>query len=271
MQMPRALKAIALLLLVLLVAALFGAGAMQSGQQTSTRAPAATPTPMPSATVTPTLATTSQEAEHMPLQVGEPEGCRQPSDDYTRVSVEGHILNRRTLEMLEYAASLYNGEIDITGADITHGSYTASVAASGGTHAGGGAVDISVYDTSGETWRLREEEIPTLIGALRLAGFAAWYRPADSVEPGSAPHIHAIAIGDRELSPQAYNQVAGVCGYFSGYVGLPIQAAECQNTTNPPTDDFGGPVVCGWMCDLGYEVLQNTIYCKEYGGLETPD
>ena len=42
--------------------------------------------------------------------------------------------------MLAHAQELYGGEIEITGAAITQGSYSNAVAASFGTHAGGGAI-----------------------------------------------------------------------------------------------------------------------------------
>jgi hypothetical protein len=223
--------------------------------------PSITPLSLTVSAPTPSIQAPTQSS----LAPREPEGCHRPSEDYGRVEVNGLVLNARTREMLEYAASLYAGPSGITGDDLTQGSYTSSVAASGGTHAGGGAVDLSVIDTSGERWRVQEEEIPALIGALRLAGFAAWYRAPDDVEPGSPPHIHAIAIGDRDLSEQALGQLDGACGYFSGYVGLPIQLAECAAASSPPVDTFGGPLVCGWMCDLAYEGLAGNALCEEWG------
>ena len=60
-----------------------------------------------------------------------------------------------------------------------------------------------------------------MVAAMRLAGFAAWYRPAGALGPGSVPHIHAIAIGDAELSPAARRQIDGPEGYFRGLDGLP--------------------------------------------------
>lgn len=188
--------------------------------------------------------------------------CKQPSNNYTIQNVNNFKFNKRTLDMLNYAASLYGGSIDITGNDITQGAYSGGVPLSYSTHLGGGAVDISVYDKSGERWRIREEEIGPLLAALRVAGFAAWYRPPDFEGNYEAPHIHAIAIGDKDLSNEALNQVVGACGYLQGYVGFPILDRDCNNTQNPISDNYGGPIVCNWMCGLGYDVLENDIRCN---------
>jgi hypothetical protein len=174
----------------------------------------------------------------------EPDGCLQPLDNYERISINGHQLNRRTYEMLEYAAQLYGGAIDITSSAITQGSYTSAVEASFGTHAGGGAVDLSVMAPG--TFTILEEDIEPLIRALRLAGFAAWYRDFNQLYDGSPVHIHAIAIGDRELSLAAREQLAGPHGYFWGYDGLPTDGGT------PTRDAHGGPIVCQWMVEKGY-------------------
>lgn len=50
--------------------------------------------------------------------------------------------------------------------------------------------------------------------ALRQVGFAAWERtPAQ----GFDPHIHAIAVSDTDMSPEAQAQVGD---YFKGRNGL---------------------------------------------------
>mgnify|MGYP001420493390 CR=1 FL=1 len=63
-----------------------------------------------------------------------------------------------------------------------------------------------------------------------------------------APHIHAIAIGDRELSPAAQEQLMGAAGYFRGYNGLPVDPSL--------PDEYGGPIICDWMLELGYADLR---------------
>lgn len=192
----------------------------------------------------------------------EPTECKRPNDDYSIIRINKRKLNQRTFDMLTYAASLYGGSIDITGNDITQGSYNDRVPESYFTHWGGGVVDISVYDKSGERWRIKEEEIAPLIDALRVAGFAAWYRPSDYEGNDSPAHIHAISIGDEELSNEALNQVTGSCGYFRGFEGIPVLEQECRYTLNPGRDEYGGPVVCEWMCELGYDVLRYDIRCN---------
>lgn len=196
-------------------------------------------TPVPSITITPTLSPSTTT-----IAASEPIGCQRPPDDYSQVEVNGHRLNRRTYEMLALAQAYYGGDIDLTGDAITQGSYTYAVEASFGTHAGGGAVDLSVMAPG--TFTILLSDIPLIIKALRLAGFAAWYRDFDALYDGSPPHIHAIAIGDRELSMPAREQLAGPHGYFWGYDGLPVKEGL------PARDPHGGPVICQWMIDLGY-------------------
>ncbi len=208
---------------------------------TFTPSPSATFTSRPSFTPTFTITPT-----WTPSVTLEPAGCLRPPDDYTRITVNGWVLNQRTYAMLQHAADLYGGEFEITGYAITQGSYHDNGEASFGTHLGGGAVDLSVFRKG--TYTILTSEIRKLLPALRAAGFAAWYRIADELYPGSAYHIHAIAIGDRELSQAAQDQLTGPAGYFRGFSGLPPKAGQ------PPTPDrFGGPIVCQWMIDLGYK------------------
>lgn len=197
-------------------------------------------TPTLKVTATPPEADSTAATQTVPLA----EGCRKPFDDYTLITVNGHRLNQRTYDMLVYAQSLYGGPIDITNSAITQGSYTNAVEASFGTHAGGGAVDLSVIEPG--TFAVFYDEIEPLIDALRKAGFAAWFRDFNDLYEGSPVHIHAIAIGDRELSLTAREQLAGPFGYFWGYDGLP------QDSGIPQRDPHGGPVICDWMLDMGY-------------------
>jgi len=191
--------------------------------------------PLPSSTISPTI---SLEETIKDLQ------CKKPLDDYELLEINGHQLNQRTFDMLQSAQSLYDGGIDITGHAITQGSYTNAVQASFGTHAGGGAVDLSVMEPG--TYNILFDDIQPLIRALRLAGFAAWYRDLDELYDGSPAHIHAIAIGDRTLSLAAREQLAGPYGYFWGYNGLPTEDKI------PIRDPNGGPLVCDWMIEKGY-------------------
>ena len=205
-----------------------------------TPSPLPSDTPLPTATTVPTLTPTA-----------EPAGCWRPPDDYSRVEVNNGVgvLNRRTLAMLEHAAQLYGGEIEITGYSITQGSYTSSEPASFGTHDGGGAVDLSVMRPG--TWTVLYDELEPLIHALRISGFAAWVRDFNELYSGSPIHIHAVAIGDQDLSIAAREQLNGTFGYFRGFTGVPLDGP-------PALDRHGGPILCQWMIDMGYQDLRNS-------------
>lgn len=84
------------------------------------------------------------------------------------------------------------------------------------------------------------EEAEAMVIALRYAGFAAWFRDTGDLGPQSPAHIHAIAVGDRELSPAAQEQVIGEGGYFQGMDGL-------IPPHGPNPDPHGGPILCPWM------------------------
>lgn len=185
-----------------------------------------------------------------PSQGEEPAGCKEPSSDYTRVKVNGFWLDERTYEMLQYAYTLYDGPIDIRGPAITQGSWSDNGPMSFGTHLGGGAVDLSVIRPGGSD--VLYTEIEPLIRALRTGGFAAWLREPGELGPGSPIHIHAIAIGDNELSPQAAAQLTGQYGYFRGYTGVPTSDGI------PIKDHDGGLVICQWMIQSGYRDLRQT-------------
>jgi hypothetical protein len=171
-------------------------------------------------------------------------GCQKPVDDYSIITVNGLSLNRRTYLMLQHAAEIYDGEIEITGYAITQGSFHDNGAASFGTHLGGGAVDLSVMRKG--TYTILYDEIPALVNALRVAGFAAWFRELNELFPGSPAHIHAIAIGDKQLSQAAREQLTGKSGYFRSFSGIPVTDG------NPTPDRFGGPILCHWMREAGY-------------------
>jgi hypothetical protein len=175
------------------------------------------------------------------------EGCWEPPDDYTRQWVNGFQVNARTLAMLDRAQTLYDagGGVLSFRQGLTQGSYNAGgVAASFGTHDAGGAVDLSVR--SPVNWYVMADEIEPMIRTLRIAGFAAWLRDADELYPGSVIHIHAIAIGDAELSEAARAQIDGRFGYLRGYNGLP------QIDGTPIPDRHGGPIICRWMFARGF-------------------
>ncbi|MCZ7541438.1 MAG: hypothetical protein M5U29_16305 [Anaerolineae bacterium] len=104
-----------------------------------------------------------------PTPFAEPEGCWEPPDDYTRLWVNGGLFNARTIAMLDHAQALYaaqGGTLDLRLA-ITQGSYTGgALAASFGTHDGGGAVDLSVR--SPVDWSVQTD------GSSRCCARCAW-------------------------------------------------------------------------------------------------
>jgi hypothetical protein len=120
---------------------------------------------------------------------------------YDLTTYDGNTVDWLTRAALEKAAANL-GYAD--GLTITQGSYNAGgVAASAGTHDGGGVVDLSAFEHERK------------VRALRSVGFAAWYRPAIA---GLWPaHIHAVLIGNAKLSSGARNQVTE---YLAGRNGL---------------------------------------------------
>jgi hypothetical protein len=220
------------------------------------RSPTATQTPFPAATrtFTPTVTSTaitstpSLTVTSLPTVTAEPAGCQKPPDDYTRVDVNGWTVNARTMAMLAHAQELYGGELELTGHAITQGSYHDNGSASFGTHLGGGAVDLSVLRRG--TYTVLWDDVEPLVHALRLAGLAAWLREYGELYADSPIHIHAIAIGDVELSSAAQGQLTGPAGYFRGYSGL------TDENSSPTPDRHGGPILCQWMIDFGYQDLR---------------
>jgi GH25 family lysozyme M1 (1,4-beta-N-acetylmuramidase) len=87
---------------------------------------------------------------------------------------------------------------------VVQGSYNnGKVNASGGTHDGGGVVDLLAWD-----WRHK-------VRVLREVGFAAWHRAA---RPGVwGEHIHAVLVDHGRLDPSAAAQVVA---YRAGRDGL---------------------------------------------------
>ncbi len=144
------------------------------------------------------------------------EDAPEPAMDMSRTSYGGRTVNQRTKVLLQRAATIYGGSFT-----LIQGSYNVGVAASAGTHDGGGVVDINVNGMSTAN-RLRA------VQALRKAGFAAWLRTPDE---GFDYHIHANAIGDREMKSVARNQVAS---YFSGRNGL-VSNARVTDALHWPT------------------------------------
>lgn len=110
---------------------------------------------------------------------------------------------------------------------VVQGSYNpGGVRQSGGTHDGGGVVDLLAWD-----WQRK-------VRVLRSIGFAAWYRPAISGLWGA--HIHAVLIDHGKLSSSAAAQVAS---YRAGRDGLKGNRSDTFWRPSPiPVFDYPPPV-----------------------------
>lgn len=121
-----------------------------------------------------------------------------------RTTHQGYPFNARTLAMLKEAERLCGFRFT-----VEQGSYSPGEdPTSAGTHDGGGAADLDAE-------ALTATRRTAAVKALRRVGFAAWLRRPSQ---GDWPlHIHAVAVNDTDLAPQAQNQVGD---YYLGRNGL---------------------------------------------------
>jgi hypothetical protein len=147
-----------------------------------------------------------------------------------RKSFRGVTLNQRTISMLLNAERILGRAFH-----ITQGSYSTRVAASGSTHAGGGAMDTNGPGGWGAA-----------VAALRKAGFAAWYRSPSQGPWG--PHIHSIARGDSSASAAAKAQVRD---FERGGDGLAGMAGGGRVLPKALSFDSGG------LLPTGYSLVHN--------------
>jgi peptidoglycan hydrolase-like protein with peptidoglycan-binding domain len=147
----------------------------------------------------------------------------EPKPNYKHISFRGVTLNGRTIEMVQQAEAWAKKHGVPPGWAMYQGSYHSGTAASAGTHDGGGAIDFKTT-AQGKS----AKEIRTMVEALRRAGFAAWHRASPAWDPD---HIHAIAIGDRDLSSGARAQVRE---YFAGGDGLSGSAPDPHTAIGRP-------------------------------------
>jgi hypothetical protein len=125
------------------------------------------------------------------------------NDAYDKVSLQGFTVNKRTAAFFEKAQERLQGDPDW---DVYQGSYNSSVGASGGTHDGGGALDVSPHN-----WKNR-------VRALRAEGGWAWHRPELFIDGRRiwGEHIHVIVAGDKEMSDAARSQGAQYKAHTDG-------------------------------------------------------
>lgn len=133
-------------------------------------------------------------------------GSIKGKDPYALTEWDGETLDYMTVAALEAAKKEFGSDFGIMQGSHSHG----SVAASGGTHDGGGVVDISVPNGDWEG----------AVTAMRKIGFAAWVRNVPGYgQAGDGAHIHAVLIGNKELSPQAQIQVQSYLNNDDGLAG----------------------------------------------------
>ena len=158
----------------------------------------------------PRMRTVLNTAAHAPKPAAKPaswQSAAAPKSDYRRVRYDGVTMNVRTRELMQRAERISRSLGGPSRFALSQGSYHPGVGASAGTHDGGGVVDVRIGAYSKAT-------ADKVVKAMRMAGFAAWRR---GVNDGFAPHLHAVAIGDRQAAPLAKSQVHE---YFRGGDGL---------------------------------------------------
>ena len=146
-------------------------------------------------------------------------------DPYDIILRDGKEVDRLTDGALKRAEKILGRTIP-----IVQGSYNAGgVAASAGTHDGGGVIDTKPWD---------HDEV---VAALRAVGFAAWFRPAI---PGLwSAHIHAVLIGHGRLAASAQRQVFAYLGRRDGLKSnLPDTDPGWVNTVRYTVQSWRGDV-----------------------------
>lgn len=161
------------------------------------------------------------------------------------VTYGGVTVNQRTADMLDMAKSL--------GASFSmaQGSFSSGVAASAGTHDGGGVVDVVPAGDSN-------------VGPLRAVGFAAWNRGAAYGSPSFAEHIHAVALGDPTVSPAAAAQIQS---YLAGGNGLADGGPDNYSGGIPSAD---GVTPAGGGRNVDPKDLTQNVVSFDRGGLLQP-
>jgi hypothetical protein len=129
-----------------------------------------------------------------------------------RVSIQGKLLDATTANIFQKASAILGG------LQLIQGSWHLG-AASGGTHAGAGAMDVAPNSASWDR----------AVSVIRSLGAIAWHRTPEQGPWGH--HIHSITPGVPGLSPQAQKQVAS---FRAGGNGLGMFAG------GPVSFDKGG-------------------------------
>ena len=137
---------------------------------------------------------------------------------YAKVTVQGKTLDARTAGAFGWAQARFQRKYPNARIEISQGSYNVGgVAASAGTHDGGGVLDC-------RTSNLTPPQRRWAVRCLKAAGFAAWFRDW----PGNQ-HIHACLLGPgsgrshKTMSPLARAQCDD---YLRGRNGLKDHAMD---------------------------------------------
>lgn len=181
----------------------FGGGGGQQSGSGSTSSNAAPPSgggfPVPPASYMGAAPTPAPEGSTF-------RGSFKGHDPYELTEFEGKTVDFLTYAALEAASKEFGHSFTAMQGSHNRG----GVAASGGTHDGGGVVDIA--PTNGD-WE-------GAVKALRKMGFAAWVRNVPGYGyAGDGAHIHAVLMGHEKLSPQAQVQVQSYLNNDDGLVG----------------------------------------------------
>lgn len=132
---------------------------------------------------------------------------------YAKRNWRNKTFDNRTVSALQWAEKKYLRRAPVARKHwvIAQGSYNAGgVRVSGGTHDGGGSVDIS-------TNNMTEKQKRAAVKWLRKAGFAAWIRRAI---PGTwGEHIHAVLQYHKTASPAAKAQCVSYRNKRDGLAG----------------------------------------------------
>lgn len=147
-----------------------------------------------------------------PIEQAKPKRTPKParSKPYARRTYRGHLLDNRTISALEWAERHYLRE-NRRRAPFRIGQGIADGSMSGGTHLGGGAVDIMFAGVS-------QSDRDAIIKWTRRAGFGSWAR----VGPlwganGSNDHAHLVLLG-HEASAAAKAQMQAYLNHRNGLV-----------------------------------------------------
>ena len=148
-----------------------------------------------------------------------------------KVKWRGHKFDAETAAMLRELDKLVGPHVPIR---PTQGSYSTGVAASAGTHSGGGACDLSVQGLS-------TTQVQLVVFLARRIGFAAWHR-----SPSEGPwgdHIHLINKTCPDLAPAAARQVAA---YKAKRNGLANDKPDKHRALDAPYESTWDTYCANW-------------------------